>query len=133
MESVLVMTSDRKFPLCWMDGAILISFRKQAKYCVESAPSSALMVNESAEASSERRLFSSFLDVSKMLVKIWFLSYRLDMKRLSGETCWDAFPASNFYVLDRLNIFFLSNATSVAGKVSGRHVTDKNNILLLNI
>lgn len=58
MESLPVMTSDREFPLLWMDGAILISFRKQAKYCVELATSSSVMVNESAEVSSELRLFS---------------------------------------------------------------------------
>ncbi|KAG7233940.1 hypothetical protein INR49_006344 [Caranx melampygus] len=44
MESGLVTASDRKCPLCWMDGAILISFREQAKYCVELPPSSSLMV-----------------------------------------------------------------------------------------
>lgn len=56
MESLLVMTSDRMCPLYWMDGAILVSLRKQAKYCVALAPCSSLMVNESGEASSEQRL-----------------------------------------------------------------------------
>lgn len=51
MGTVLAMTSGRKCPLCWMDGAILISFRKRAKYC--AAPSSSAMVNESPEATLE--------------------------------------------------------------------------------
>lgn len=58
MESLLAMTSGRKCPLGWMDGAILISFRDQAKHCVELAPSSPLMVNESAWYSLEPRLLS---------------------------------------------------------------------------
>lgn len=53
MESLLVMSSDRKCSLSWMDEAIPISFRKKVKYCVEVVSSSSLMVNESAEASSE--------------------------------------------------------------------------------
>lgn len=50
MEPLLVMTSNGKCPLRWMDGGILISFRKQAKYCVDPAPSSSLLVNEPAAA-----------------------------------------------------------------------------------
>lgn len=38
MELQLSVTSGRKRPLCWMDGAILLSIRKQADYCMKLTP-----------------------------------------------------------------------------------------------
>lgn len=67
MESLLVLTSGRKLPLCSMDEAALISFRKQAKFCMESTPSSFLMVNESLR---ENRCCVIVLDVSNTLLHI---------------------------------------------------------------
>lgn len=67
MESLLVLTSGRKLPLCSMDEAILISFRKQAKFCMESTPSSFVKVNESLR---QNRCCVIVLDVSNTLLHI---------------------------------------------------------------
>lgn len=60
------MTWDRKCPLSWMDGAILISFSTFAKYCVELARSSSLVGNEFVSV-TRRDVFSTS-PMSKMLL-----------------------------------------------------------------